>query len=353
MGKTVLTAAMGIALAEAGQRTIVADADFGGANLHQAFGIVNPPVTIRDFFLNKCSDLNRLLLDTCFPNLSLLCGAPHAFGMANIRYSLKYRLISRLRTLWADFLLLDIGAGTAFNELDFFIQADMGIVVITPEPLAIQNGYNFIKICLLRHLMRQFRRQKEISELIKRYIAQDESTTAILLRQLTMEVKKLGQDYYQQWQTAIERFKPHIVLNMLETRQDYEEGMAAVIAANDILGLKVHHLYHVHYDDYLRRAIVAGRPDVLMGRIQGAAHDVRQIVQQLFFNKRLVHPTFRFNGTAEGVLRENSPTQELFCSVRCNLWGHCSMQRGGYPCRMKVIGLVSQRETPAKRLQAG
>ncbi|MBN2357471.1 hypothetical protein JXO59_15265 [candidate division KSB1 bacterium] len=353
MGKTVLTAAMGIALAEAGYRTIVADADFGGANLHQALGIVNPPVTIRDFLTNKYPDLNDLLLETCFPNLFLLSGAPHAIGLANIKYGVKYRLIRHFRQLLGDYILLDIGAGTAFNELDFFIQAGMGIVVITPEPLAIQNGYNFIKICLFRYLTRHFRKQVQVADIIREHIHIDELSSTPTLRFLTSEVKKLGQEIFQEWQQTINAFRPRIVLNMLETRQDYEEGMASVIAANDILGLQVHHLHHVHYDELLRRAIKEGRPDLLMGREQGAAYDVRQIVQQLFFNKMMVQPRFRHNGTAEGLWHEKQQDHELFCSVRCALWGNCSMQRGGYPCRMRVIGFVNQKESPDNRLRYG
>lgn len=344
---------MGIALAESGQKTIVVDADFGGANLHQALGIPSPPVTIRDFLTKKHTDLNTLLLETFVPNLFLLSGTTHAMGLANIKFALKYRLIRQFRFLAGDFILLDIGAGTAFNELDFFIPAELGIVVITPEPLAIQNGYNFIKLCLLRRLARRFRAHPQVSQIIKKYIDPQDITSVPVVRLLSEEVKKLGKEIWHEWQSTIASFRPRIVINMLETQHDYEEGMAAVIAANDILGLQVHHLYHVHYDEFLRRAIKEGCPEKILDRQEGAVQDVRQMVQQLFFNKRIIVPSFKSNGSTTDTMHAKSAEGELFCSVQCSLWSNCSMQRGGYPCRIKVIGFVNQRQRSSRQTQTG
>ena len=57
VGKTVMTAAIGIALAEKGVRTVLVDVDFGGANLHHALGIIAPPLTISESEIRQACDV--------------------------------------------------------------------------------------------------------------------------------------------------------------------------------------------------------------------------------------------------------------------------------------------------------
>ena len=49
-------------------------------------------------------------------------------------------------------VLIDIGAGTSFNSLDFFLLSDVAILAAVPEPSSIENGYRFIKSALYRRL---------------------------------------------------------------------------------------------------------------------------------------------------------------------------------------------------------
>ena len=52
----------------------------------------------------------------------------------------------------ADIVLMDLGAGTSFNIIDFFLVSDVGILTVVPEPTSIENGYRFIKSALYRKL---------------------------------------------------------------------------------------------------------------------------------------------------------------------------------------------------------
>ncbi len=44
IGKTLVSANLGIALAQAGMRVLLVDADLGGANLHTCLGVGQPTV---------------------------------------------------------------------------------------------------------------------------------------------------------------------------------------------------------------------------------------------------------------------------------------------------------------------
>lgn len=73
-------------------------------------------------------------------------------GIANMRHMQKARLIRKFREINADFVILDLGAGTSANTLDFFLLADKKVVVVTPEPTSIENAYRFIKSSFYRML---------------------------------------------------------------------------------------------------------------------------------------------------------------------------------------------------------
>ena len=77
-------------------------------------------------------------------------------GLANIKNSQKNQLIKRLLSLDADYLILDLGAGTSSNILDFFLMSTHGIVVTAPALTATLNAYLFLKNAVFRLLYGAF-----------------------------------------------------------------------------------------------------------------------------------------------------------------------------------------------------
>jgi len=49
IGKTLLSANLGVHLASRGYRVVMVDADLGGANLHTCLGVKAPRATLSDF----------------------------------------------------------------------------------------------------------------------------------------------------------------------------------------------------------------------------------------------------------------------------------------------------------------
>ena len=47
-------------------------------------------------------------------------------------------------------MILDLGAGSSYNVLDFFLVADDGIILVKPDALSILDGYNFLKKAFFR-----------------------------------------------------------------------------------------------------------------------------------------------------------------------------------------------------------
>ena len=152
IGKSLLTASLGWQLARMGKRVVLVDADLGGANLHTCMGLPTPERSLGDFIQRRCEKIEDVVVETGTPGLRLVSGASDFLGAANIKYTQKMRVLNRIKALDVDMILLDLGAGTSFNIIDFFLISDLSVLTVVPEPTSIENGYRFIKSALYRRL---------------------------------------------------------------------------------------------------------------------------------------------------------------------------------------------------------
>ena len=147
----MVTAGLAVRLAEQGRRTILVDADFGGPNLHTILGVKRPKRSISDFFSEGLS-LEDLMVDTALPGLKLLPGDYRTLDASSITITQREKFFRHLRSLPADVILVDLGAGSSIHTVDTFLMADRPILVTTPEATSLDNLYLFVKKVLFRHL---------------------------------------------------------------------------------------------------------------------------------------------------------------------------------------------------------
>jgi len=151
VGKSVFVANLGAAMARAGTRVVLADLDTGGANLGYLFGLFQPPHTLSDFFRRTVASLDEVALQVPgHRGLRVLPGSGETLATANPSHGTKKRMLRHLRKLDADVVLVDIGAGSGLDALDFFLNADERLVVATPDPTSVLDAYRFIKLAGIR-----------------------------------------------------------------------------------------------------------------------------------------------------------------------------------------------------------
>src|SRR5439155_12802165 len=131
-GKSVVTVGLAHWFARMGRRVVLVDGDLGGANLHTLLGIRVPKFTLEDFLLHRMKTLDSVLLTTPFAGVRFLAGGYEVSSLANPNFAQKNRLVRALNQLEADVILVDLGAGTSLNVLDFFVACPGKIVVTTP-----------------------------------------------------------------------------------------------------------------------------------------------------------------------------------------------------------------------------
>ena len=280
VGKSLLTANVGITLAQMGKRVCVIDADLGGANLHSCLGVAHPTATLDDFVKRETEELQELAVQTAVPNLSLISGAGHVTGAANPKYQTKMRLIRKIRSMDFDHVILDLGGGTAFNTLDFFLSAHEGVLVCLPEPTSIDNLYRFVKAAFYRRL-RDLESQFQVRDLVQAAMAGNGGKRISTPHQLFEHIKKLEPERGVRLQEAMQRFKPKLVVNQVRNGADANIGQQVGLAARNYFGLDLQFVGYLEYDDIVWRAVRRRRPLLLEYPISRLAGSLRGIVARI------------------------------------------------------------------------
>lgn len=157
VGKSVIAANLALLLAKQGKRVVLADLDIGGADLHILFGLLNPPLTLTDFLSRRVERLDDVAQALpVHSGLTLIPGTGDTLATANMPHAKKKRLIRHLRELETDIVVADIGAGTSYHALDFFLMADHHVTVATPDPTSVLDLYRFIKLAAIRRVLSLF-----------------------------------------------------------------------------------------------------------------------------------------------------------------------------------------------------
>ncbi|HET9961014.1 MAG TPA: P-loop NTPase [Nitrospiraceae bacterium] len=165
VGKSIVAANLAMLLAKRGQRVVLADLDVGGADAHILFGMLHPTLTLTDFIDRRVERLDEVLQPvSAHPFLQLIPGTGETLATANLPYGKKKRLIRHFKQLQADVIMVDIGAGTSYHALDFFLMADHYIAVATPDPTSVLDLYRFIKLAAIRRVLSAFLVRDAVSD---------------------------------------------------------------------------------------------------------------------------------------------------------------------------------------------
>ena len=93
----------------------------------------------------------------------MICSSYSGTPEMKLDDELKEELLNGIGNLDASYVLVDLGAGTSPEVLDFFLGAGEKIVVITPEALSLHNAFVFLKAAILRFLWGELEREEFLS----------------------------------------------------------------------------------------------------------------------------------------------------------------------------------------------
>ncbi|GAB6089356.1 P-loop NTPase [Spirochaeta dissipatitropha] len=260
VGKTLVAANMAIALAQAGRRVVLVDLDLGGSNLHLVLGINNVTVGIGNVLQQSGMELNDVIMPTDYRNLLFIPGDAEIPGIANLNNKQKLMLLRRIKALDADYAVLDLGAGTNFNTLDFFLSSSRGIIVTTPSPTAIVNAYLFLKNAVFRIITNSIPRKSPGGEYLEKVKKDGTQLQRMNISSLMQQIKLKDPKHYEKAAVALAKFMPRMILNMLEDPKDAQKAHRLRHSCSQYLDMDLEHLGILYRDDLQTVALSSRLP---------------------------------------------------------------------------------------------
>lgn len=281
-GKSVFSTITAFWLARMGNPTVLMDVDLGGANLHTLLGIKSPDRTLNDFITRRFDELEDISIDTSEKNLRLISGASDVLSLANPHFSQKVKLMTHLSRLDADYVVLDLGAGTSFNVLDFFLIAHKKIIVLTPEPTSIQNAYIFVRNAVYRKLSRLSSKNPSLQALIK--IAMDPKNVLKIrtIKELFQFIEESDEQHIiEGLKKEIKDIHLGVVTNMVKNEKEENAGRIVQIVAEKYLTIPSTDLGSVSYDRHIHKMVSDMIPLIDLDQSSEAFGNVYEIASKL------------------------------------------------------------------------
>lgn len=300
VGKSMVCANLAVHYAQAGLRTVVLDLDFGAANLHTIFGMRQPAKSLSNYFATARSHVRNYLVDSGVENLSLAPASGCTPDLAMLRHALKAKLVRQIRQLDADIVLLDLGAGSSHNVVDFFAMTQCGVLVTTPEPTSVVNTYEFLKNVVYRILFRFFRRQPELLRIVKQSTMpsapDDLCTISHVIDSIGAEHPWLGDCV----RDACRDLSLHMVFNQARKASDAQLGHKLHNICENHLSLDLNYAGLVYYNEQVPSSVLRMQPISVSKPDSPTSLGIKRISQNIL-SKVLGLDASSFDHQARGV----------------------------------------------------
>jgi flagellar biosynthesis protein FlhG len=185
-----------------------------------------------------------------------------------------------LRQLPADFVLLDLGAGTHAAVMDYFMIGEEGLVVVAPEPTSVENAYSFIRAAFYRRLrlaMVSHDMRKVVALAMDQHNERGIRTPLDLLHEIEASDPGEGSRFI----ATMKAFRPRIVINEAATAEDVKLGFAIRTVCRKYFGIDCEYVGYINHDEKARLSVRARRPLVEEYPHSDAAIYVSRIAKKL------------------------------------------------------------------------
>ncbi|MBB6031153.1 flagellar biosynthesis protein FlhG [Borreliella spielmanii] len=256
VGKTSFVANIGYKLSSLGKTVILVDLDLGGSNLHTCLGVKNKGVGIGSFINKKDKSFSDLVCKTPYDKLYLIPGDALYTGTANLSFSVKKKIVESIQNdLVADFIFLDLGSGTSYNTIDFYLASYSGVIVTVPETPSILNAYSFLKNALYRLLYLGFPQKSPERDYIANFFKDKIEGTKLGFKDLVVGIELISLSSSLKVKKMMNNFYPRVVLNRIETSEEIAmcENLINVVKNN--INIPIEFIGFVPFAKSFREAI--------------------------------------------------------------------------------------------------
>lgn len=251
VGKTFFASSLGITLSKLGHSVILVDLDLGGANVHTALGVPPAKLNIRHYF-DGSKKISELPTPTPFINLRYIQGFWDSWTPSEYSNNQIQNLALDLKKLSADFVIVDIGAGSNEANLNIFTAADEKFLVTTPEPTSIEKTYRFIEAYVCQTLKNDSTPeayQKMIHTL--RDYRQKVNSNPFSFRSYLKMNEGLHLNYFESLSSSPVR----LVVNQTRSQGNIDLGYSMKSICNKYYDLNVDYLAGINFDNAVWQSV--------------------------------------------------------------------------------------------------
>ncbi len=281
VGKSVIAVNLALSMSMFGKKTVLVDLDLGGSNLHTLLGLRNSNPGMGNFVSGRKYSINELLCPTDWDNLFFIPGDVLVYGIGELSKSVKARIVKGLLDIDADYIIVDLGGGTNFTVVDFFLISNSGLIVTTPQTTSIMNAYSFLKNYVFRFLQRAFASDKKISAYLKKILKERRPGEQKTVSDMIEDISSINSDAGEKAEAFLEVLQPKLILNKMYGVEDVSlaEGLRDLCARN--LSISIECLGTVMNERIVNRSINQQRPFILDNEENIVTEEIHRISQKI------------------------------------------------------------------------
>lgn len=281
IGKSVVSANLAVGMALGGQNVVLVDTDYGASNLHALLGISNPKYGFQDVFAQNENDPASLLLDTGVDNLKFLSGAGDVSGSADIGPAHVKKVISVIKKLDADTVVLDLGPGISHKVIDYFNVGAQGVAVTIPEMPSVMNAFSFLKAALFRKLTTAFQDRPDLQNMIDRSQTPEIDSEIHSIVHLKEKLAEKAPECLETANAVVGSFKPGVIVNRVRRKKDILMGETLVKLAKKYLDIDLVFLGYIVESDRVRDSVEEMVPFLIKDPQSKPSENLQQIIGAL------------------------------------------------------------------------
>ncbi|MBN2144120.1 MAG: hypothetical protein JW774_05800, partial [Candidatus Aureabacteria bacterium] len=304
--------------------------------LHQVVGIRKPGYTYQDFQNGNAASLNDIVVEHHqYDQLGFIFGAAGSYGMANEKYFHRQKFLKQLRSLESEYVILDLGAGSSFQVLDLFLAADLGIVVVNPDPLSLAESFNFIKQVIIRNLSNTLRTFPDAQAYIYEQAKNETFRSTTRVSDIIATIQQFRPEAAEQMRTCLNKIQIGIILNKVNEDAQVTETEALQKALQELLSINTDLLGIIHYDTTVQCALEAGTPFIAKDAKAESSRDLANIIITKLLHRDRFHAFWDKMSMRKKFEEPSEYGNRVICSINCLYWDECGYRQGGYPCKLQ------------------
>lgn len=286
VGKSLLAANLAIALGQAGKKVVLADLDLGASNLHLVLGQSSPKFGLGTW-LSGSGQFNDIIMPSEYENVDFIAGDSEIPGLSSLKLPQRTKIIKQFKTINADFLIIDLGAGTHQIILDLFLLSPQGIVVTAPTTTAILDAYIFLKNAVYRLMNSTFKSTSAAAKWLTKIKQDPTALQRLYIPKIMEEIQKIDPKSAEGFQKNMAVFRPRLIMNMIEDPTDADRAQKIRRSCSQFLGLEIEHL-GVMYRDSLEDKALSSRLPIIIYKPQSVlSQAIYRIAEKILASETL------------------------------------------------------------------